>query len=350
MPRYYVRTRLGAEMGKKRDISEQEKLLMVQKRDEGLSVKEIATELRRDPRTIHKYLKNINHVRKPRKKSEKNVLNDRVTSRIKREAIKNPLSSSKSIFEACGVGHISRSSRCRVMRKLGVVKKAVITPPLNKKHKEKRVAWAETYLKTDFSKVIFTDECRATLDGPDGWAHGWVVRGQKTPSRIRRQQGGGGVMFWAAIVDKDIIGPFRVPDGVKIDSSGYCDLLQRCFIPWWKRKAAKTRKSLIFMHDNAPAHASKFTQEWLSKQGIKEQNLMVWPPCSPDLNPIENVWSVIKQEIYKGGKQFSSKDELWKAIEASTRIIKPEMIRRLTKSVDTRLSKVLQGQGRHVGH
>ena len=54
MPRYYVRTRLGAKMGKKRDISEQEKLLMVQKRDKGLSVKEIATKLRRDPRTIQK--------------------------------------------------------------------------------------------------------------------------------------------------------------------------------------------------------------------------------------------------------------------------------------------------------
>ena len=44
----------------------------------------------------------------------------------------------------------------------------------------------------------------------------------------------------------------------------------------------------VFMQDNAPSHASKFTREWLAKKGVKEDHLMTWPPASPDLNPIEN--------------------------------------------------------------
>ena len=55
-------------------------------------------------------------------------------------------------------------------------------------------------MKMDISKVIFTDECRATLDGPDGWASGWIRDGYSTPYSKRRHQGSGGVMFWAAIV------------------------------------------------------------------------------------------------------------------------------------------------------
>ena len=55
-------------------------------------------------------------------------------------------------------------------------------------------------MKLDFSKVIFTDEMRATLDGPDGWRWGWVLEGETPTGVIRRQQRGGGIMIWAAIV------------------------------------------------------------------------------------------------------------------------------------------------------
>ena len=34
------------------------------------------------------------------------------------------------------------------------------------------------FLKQDFSKVIFTDECRASLDGPDDWLKEWIVDSQ----------------------------------------------------------------------------------------------------------------------------------------------------------------------------
>ena len=71
-------------------------------------------------------------------------------------------------------------------------------------------------MKIDFETVLFTDECRATLDGPDGWCRGWLVNGTDKPSRARRQQGGGGVMFWAALIGNEVVGPFRVPDGLKM--------------------------------------------------------------------------------------------------------------------------------------
>ena len=46
------------------------------------------------------------------------------------------------------------------------VRKAETRPPLNKTHKLKRQDWAKKYLKTDLSKILWTDEMRVTLDGP----------------------------------------------------------------------------------------------------------------------------------------------------------------------------------------
>ena len=51
------------------------------------------------------------------------------------------------------------------------------------------------------------------------------MNGVKTPHRIRRQQGGGGVLFWAAI------GPFRKDAGVKIN-----------FVPYYNSLTLKERK------------------------------------------------------------------------------------------------------------
>lgn len=77
--------------------------------------------------------------------------------------------------------------------------------------------WARKNLKTDFSKVIFTDESRVTLDGPDGWSREWILDERETPTRLRRQQGGGRNMIWAGIVGNKVIGPFKVVDGVKLE-------------------------------------------------------------------------------------------------------------------------------------
>lgn len=52
----------------------------------------------------------------------------------------------------------------------------------------------------------------------------------------------------------------------------------------------------IFMHDNAPTHTAYVVRDALQEMEIE---VMIWPPHSPDLNPIENLWALLKAEIYK---------------------------------------------------
>ena len=82
-------------------------------------------------------------------------------------------------------------------------------PSLTPKHKRLRMEWSRKYMKTDMKFVLFTDESRASLDGPDGCAKGCVFNGDNCPNRMRRQQGGGGVMVWGRIIGNAIIGPFH---------------------------------------------------------------------------------------------------------------------------------------------
>lgn len=203
-------------------------------------------------------------------------------------------------------------------------------------------------MKIDFSKVLFTDETRATLDGPDRWCKGWVMNGQNRHQRLRRQQGGGGIMIWGGIIGKTLVGPWRVPDGVKMTADAYIAFMKEHLEPWMKRQRVAFRRAIVFMQDNAPSHAAHKTTEYLKQLGFDGPRKMKWPANSPDLNPIENLWSIMKRRLYANGRQFRSNAELWEAILDISRGITADDILQLTNSMDRRLLQVISKQGKHI--
>ena len=53
-----------------------------------------------------------------------------------------------------------------------------------------RMEWARKYMRTDTMLVLFTDESKATLDGPDGQSKGCD---EECPKGMRHQHGVGGL-------------------------------------------------------------------------------------------------------------------------------------------------------------
>ena len=104
------------------------------------------------------------------------------------------------------------------------------------------------------------------------------------------------------------------------------------------------------MEDNAPSHAAKASIEYLNSLGLKNDRLIKWLVCSPGLNPIENLWSMLKRRLYQSGRQFSSKDQLWDELQSCAASISSDKIENLTKLMDKHLLAVVESQGGYIKH
>ena len=100
------------------------------------------------------------------------------------------------------------------------------------------------------------------------------------------------------MIGNEPIGPFRVPEGLKLSADTSCAFLENSLEPWLDNLPLARLKKIIFMHDNAPFHAAKTTTQFLTLLRFVTKTLIVWRPKPPDLNSIENLWSIIKRHVY----------------------------------------------------
>ena len=75
-------------------------------------------------------------------------------------------------------------------------------------------------------------------------------------------------------------------------------------------------------------------------------HVMNFPPQSPDLNPIENLWDHLKREKVK--HRSTNKDNLWDVLNQSWNNIKPEVLIKLVHSMPNRVNAVLKAKGGHT--
>ena len=101
-------------------------------------------------------------------------------------------------------------------------------------------------------------------------------------------------MFWAAFSQNSRIGLILL-DGDSESRRG--GITARVIVDLYRENLPSILEpGDIFMQDNAPVHTARIVRNLLQEIGI---TTITWPPYSPDLNPIENLWALVKAEIYK---------------------------------------------------
>ncbi len=202
-----------------------------------------------------------------------------------------------------------------------------------KQHKE----WSSE----DWKRVIFSDETKINIFNSDGRTWFWSQDPSKLDENSVKQTVkfvGGGVMLWGCMTAQGVGYCCKIDS--TLDSELYKKILQEELldtIEWYELE----EKNVIFQQDNDPKHTSKIVQAWLAEQ---EFQTMKWPAQSPDLNPIEHLWSVIKRRLNNFESPPNGVLQLWERIEEVWNSIPVETCLNLIESMLRRI-KVLKSKG-----
>ncbi len=124
----------------------------------------------------------------------------------------------------------------------------------------------------------------------------------------------------------------------KVNTAVYQEVLEHFMLPVADQLYGDA--DFILQQDLAPAHSAKTTSTWFKDHGIPVLN---WPANSPDLNPIENLWGIVKRKMRYA--RPNNAEELKATIRATWALITPEQCHRLIDSMPRRIAAVIQAKG-----
>lgn len=240
----------------------------------------------------------------------------------------------QGIMEKKGVDISARTIRRRLHESGGKYTNEISKPLLSENHRKKRLEWAKLHQNFDWNRVIFTDESTFQIFPPKKKV--WQFGKRKKICRTVKHSAKVHVWGCFSALGFGKLVCFRR----NLNGEFMCKVYEQGLLPSSSEFFGAGNLDWFLQEDNDPKHRSKIAQNWKAKEGI---SVLPWPSMSPDQNPIENVWQIMKLNIAK--KKIRSIRGLLVCLSTEWNRLSPELATKLVDSMQRRVTALLESQG-----
>jgi len=322
--------------------TENEIIVLLKKKE---SLRKIAKTLEVGHSTVLRVRKRHNLEPNVNAKGRNSLLTDRDARRMERLIITGECKTPKPASLKIGK-HVSEWTTRRALRRIGLVSAVKQKKPaLSPKNIKARLEFCKQYKNwtiEDWKKVIWSDETkinRYQSDGKEYYWHRLYETIKKHHVKPTVKHGGGNIMVWGCF-NWWRTGPLVKIDGI-MKKDDYLNIL-KANLPEFIDLSAYPEEELVFQQDRDPKHTAKVVQNWLSIQNFK---VLKWPAQSPDLNPIENLWAILKKRLSIYEKVPKNAHDLWLRVQSEWNDIQKPHIEKLVESMPKRIREVKKNKG-----
>ena len=150
------------------------------------------------------------------------------------------------------------------------------------------------------------------------------------------------MVFECVSSEGDVMPPHFFQEGLRLNSDGYVELLNTVVKPWITRVA--NGRPYVWQQDSAPCHTSGKSQKWLSENFYDFISPNVWPPNSPDLNPMDYfVWGAVEKDT--NCTSSNTKAQLMDKIKTVFEALPRETVASACSRFRTRIEAVIDANG-----